>query len=69
MSLPIKKIIHLKHYSCSKSKCRMQYGLSPLIFLLYTTDLIMQEVPYDCHSSHLNPSEPRESKYADDVEF
>ena len=41
--------------------------LSPLIFLVYTADLTMEEVPNNC--SHPSPSEPRESKYADDVEF
>ena len=41
--------------------------LSSLMFLLFTADLTMEEVPYNC--SHLSPSEPRKSKYADDVEF
>ena len=37
------------------------------MFLVYTSDLTLEEVPYNC--SHLSPSEPTESKYADDVEF
>ena len=39
--------------------------LSPPIFLVYTVDLTMKEVPYSC--SHLSPSEQRESKHADDA--
>ena len=41
--------------------------LSPLIFLVYTADLTVEEVTYNC--SHPSSSEPRKSKYADDVEF
>ena len=41
--------------------------LSPLIFLGYTADLTMEQIPYNC--SHPSPSESRESKYADDVEL
>ena len=36
---------------------------------MYTADITMQEGPYDCHSSHLSPYEPREFKYTDDVKF
>ena len=43
--------------------------LRPLILLVYTAGLLMEEIPYDCHSSHLSLSEPRESKYVDDVQF
>ena len=38
--------------------------LSPLMFLVYTT-----EVPYNCHNSHVSSSELWKSKYADNVEF
>ena len=41
--------------------------LNPLIFLVYTADLAMEEVPYNCFN--LSPSKPRKTKYADDVEF
>ena len=41
--------------------------LSPLIFLGYTADLTMEQIPYNC--SHTSPSESRESKYADDLSF
>ena len=34
---------------------------------MYTADLTIEEVPHNC--SHLSPSEPRESKYADDLKF
>ena len=44
--------------------------LSPLICLVYTDDLTMEEVSYDCHNSHLSSSEPRKSQYAaDNVEI
>ena len=44
--------------------------LSPLIFLIYTADLTMEEVLSKNTNKKVNPTDlPRESKYADDVEF